>query len=29
MPARADAAVKRNMMDSIAEWALALISQHR
>jgi uncharacterized protein len=29
MPARADAAVKRNMMDSIAEWALALISQRR
>jgi hypothetical protein len=26
---RADAAVKRNMMDSIAEWAFALISQRR
>jgi uncharacterized protein len=29
VPARADAAVKREMMDSIAEWTLALISGRR
>jgi predicted alpha/beta-hydrolase family hydrolase len=29
VPARADADVKREMMDSIAEWTLALISRRR
>jgi len=29
VPARADAAVKREMMDSIAEWTLVLISRRR
>jgi hypothetical protein len=29
VPARAIAAVKREMMDSIAEWTLALISRRR
>ena len=29
VPARADAVVKREMMDSIAEWTLVLISRRR
>jgi hypothetical protein len=29
VPARADAEVKREMMDSIAEWTFALISRRR